>query len=135
MSSGYYTRRSLLLASVALLVARGASAEPAPLQLVMFERDDCPWCRAWHREIGPGYAQSAEGRLAPLRRVDLNAPWPADLPRFDAIRYTPTFILAVCGTEIARLVGYAGADFFYPQLAERLAAVSISENRQKTCSK
>lgn len=134
MNSGYYTRRGLLLASVALLAARGIAAEPEALQLVMIERDDCPWCRAWHREIGPGYPQSAEGRLAPLRRVDLNAPWPADLPRFAAIRYTPTFILMACGREIARLVGYAGADFFYPQLAERLAADNGLENRQKICS-
>lgn len=97
-----------------------AQAKPAALQLVMFERDDCPWCRTWHREIGPGYAKSDEGLQAPLRRVDLEKPWPADLPKL-AILYTPTFVLMACRQELARMVGYPGADFFYPKVAQLIA--------------
>ncbi len=96
-----------------------AQARPS-LHLVMFERDDCPWCRTWHREIGAGYGQSDEGLQAPLRRVDLEKPWPADLPKLPVL-YTPTFVLMACSKELARLVGYPGADFFYPKIAQLIA--------------
>lgn len=91
------------------------------MTLLMLERDDCPWCRAWHREIGPGYAHSEEGRKAPLRRVDLGGPWPGDLPRLSHY-YTPTFVLLACGQEAGRLVGYQGEHFFYPAVAQLLSA-------------
>lgn len=86
----------------------------------MLERADCPWCRAWHREIGPGYPLSDEGKRAPLRRVDLAEPWPGDLPRL-ATYYTPTFVLLGCGREVGRLVGYQGQDFFYPAIGQLLS--------------
>lgn len=100
------------------LLAGTAAAQP--LQLVMLERDDCPWCQAWHREIGPGYPGSAEGQRAPLRRIDLAKPWPEDLPRLGAY-YTPTFVLVACGSETGRLAGYPGEHFFYPALAQLLS--------------
>ena len=98
-------------------------------QLVMLERDDCPWCRAWHRGIGPGYPHSDEGKRAPLRRIDLARDWPADLPRL-ATYYTPTFVVLACNREIGRLIGYRGADFFYPALAQLLAPL---ENGAAPC--
>lgn len=97
-----------------------AQTKPAALQLVMFERDDCPWCRTWHREIGAGYPHSDEGLQAPLRRIDLEKPWPADLPKL-TILYTPTFVLMACKHELGRIVGYPGADFFYPKVAQLIA--------------
>jgi thioredoxin-related protein len=90
------------------------------VQLVMFERHDCPWCRTWHREIGAGYPKSDEGVQAPLRRIDLDQAWPADLPKL-GILYTPTFVLMACQRELGRLVGYPGADFFYPKIAQLIA--------------
>jgi hypothetical protein len=110
---------------IALAVA--ASPHAQTMELVMFERADCAWCRAWHRDIGPGYGKSAEGHLAPLRRVDLDGPWPADLPKL-GIRYTPTFVLMLCGHESGRLIGYPGADFFYPKV-EALLAESQKEGK------
>ncbi len=98
------------------------------MELVMFEREDCAWCQAWHREIGPGYGKSAEGELAPLRRVDLDRPWPTDLPKL-GIRFTPTFVLMLCGRESGRLIGYPGADFFYPKVESLLTE---SQEKGKT---
>lgn len=106
-----------------------AVARAQSTQLVMLERDDCPWCRAWHREIGPGYPHSDEGKRAPLRRIDLARDWPADLPRL-ATFYTPTFVVLACNREIGRLIGYQGADFFYPALAQLLAPL---ENGAAPC--
>lgn len=106
-----------------------APAEAQSAQLVMLEREDCPWCRAWHREIGPGYPHSDEGKRAPLRRVDLAGTWPSDLPSLAAF-YTPTFVVLACNREIGRVVGYPGADFFYPALARLLNSL---ENGAAAC--
>jgi hypothetical protein len=107
------------LLCVLILCLAAVVAHAQSIQLLMLERHDCPWCRAWHREIGPGYPHSDEGKRAPLRRVDLAEAWPADLPKLAAY-YTPTFLLLVCNREIGRLVGYQGPDFFYPALAQLL---------------
>lgn len=121
----------ILCVFATLFGSAAASAQSA--QLVMFEREDCPWCGVWHREIGIGYPHSDEGLRAPLRRVDLNRAWPADLPKL-GIRYTPTFVLLACGREVGRITGYPGADFFYPYLDQLLTQLAEGEQATAGCS-
>lgn len=126
---------ALLLFMTAGQPARASEpATAAAPQLVMAERLDCPWCMAWHREIGPGYPLSDEGRLAPLRRVDLDKAWPAGLPKAGGVIYTPTFLLVACGREIGRITGYPGADFFYPKLDHLLEQLGQAKNPDGSCS-
>jgi hypothetical protein len=92
-----------------------ATAAPA-LELVMFRRAGCPWCAAWDREIGPIYAKTEVGRRAPVRFVDLDRPGDAKVAVVSPVRYSPTFVLADEGREIARIEGYPGEDFFWGRL-------------------
>ncbi len=82
-------------------------------ELVMFETDDCPWCRAWDREVGVVYAKTEAGRRAPLRRVALHGPRPPDLVQVEGIVFTPTFVLLDDGREIGRILGYPGENHFW----------------------
>jgi len=100
----------------------------------MAERADCIWCQAWHREIGPGYPLSDEGKIAPLRRVDLDKAWPAGLMKPKGLIYTPTFVLLACGREIGRISGYQGADFFYPNVDRLLEKLKSAENPDGSCA-
>lgn len=127
-------RRSIL---AALLLAppvglRGLSAEagPAaiqpidwdvlPVRLMMVERQGCVYCAAWWREIGPGFATSAEGRIAPLLTVQLDGPYPDGIV-FDRRPWlTPTFVLLQKGIELERIEGYVGQRNFYPVLRAAL---------------
>jgi hypothetical protein len=88
-----------------------------PLQdgvwLVMVEAADCGWCRRWHKEIGPAYPTSDEGRQAPLDRRERGDPVLAGL---GPVIYTPTFILVHDGREVDRLVGYPGVLYFWTEL-------------------
>ena len=59
-------RLAVMMALIAFSL--GASAEA---QLVMFNARDCTFCEAWDREVGRIYARTAEGRRAPLRRLDI----------------------------------------------------------------
>ena len=111
-------RRGFLLAFL-LGGGRGLRAADG-LELVMFERLGCPYCRRWLAEIGPIYARTEEGRAAPLRRVDLAGPRPADLAGVEGLIYTPTFVLVRDGRELGRITGYAGDAFFWGQLQELL---------------
>lgn len=110
-------RASALVLSVALLFAAGAARAA---ELVMFESATCEWCERWHEEIGPVYPKTPEARIAPLRRVDVHGPRPADLAFVRGIRFTPTFVLVHGGREIGRITGYPGEDFFWPLLDELL---------------
>lgn len=82
-------------------------------ELVMVEQAGCAWCDRWDTEIGGIYDRTAEGRIAPLRRIDIHDPLPADLGFIDGLVFTPTFVLVEGGREIGRINGYAGEDFFW----------------------
>jgi thioredoxin-related protein len=104
-------------------------AEATPIkaaELVMLEQKGCAWCKRWHAEIGPAYPNTAEGKTAPLRIVDIDEPWPRDLAGIRTERFTPTFVLLDNGVEIARLRGYTGDEFFWFLLGEMLDKLPTS---------
>ncbi len=96
-------------------------------ELVMFETASCPYCRRWHREIGPIYPKTPEARRAPLRRVDLDAPRPPDLTFVKGVAFTPTFVLVEDGREIGRFMGYGGDEQFWTLLAELMGKLAKAE--------
>ncbi len=52
--------------------------------------------------------------------IDIDDPVPADLTFARKVVYTPTFILIENGTEVARIEGYPGEDFFWGLLGMML---------------
>lgn len=88
--------------------------------LMMAEEPGCVWCAAWNRDIGPIYDKTGEGAVAPLRRVDITGPIPDDITLARVVNFTPTFVLLIDGTEVARLEGYPGEDFFWGLLGMML---------------
>ena len=120
---GMVARLALGLALLVAGLAAGPSAARAA-ELLMFDDPGCVWCRRWTAEIGPSYPRSAEGQLAPLRRVPIRDQASAGAILKSPIRGTPTFVLVEDGQEVGRITGYPGADFFYPQLGELLAKLA-----------
>ena len=111
--------RLIVLAAAALFASVALPAPPAgAAELVMLVREGCVWCKRWNEEIGPIYPRTAEARIAPLRVVDIDTPWPDDLADIRRERLTPTFILVENGIEIGRLRGYAGDEFFWSLLGD-----------------
>ena len=109
---------SLALASALWLGAMsGAGLADPTVVLVMIEEPGCPYCRRWDAEVRDGYLKSPEGRFAPLLRRLQGHP---DVARFKGVIYSPTFILVRGDTEVGRIVGYPGADFFWSLLGELL---------------
>jgi len=117
-----FLRPLLSALALACMFALACTLAPAAeaAELIMLERPGCGWCLRWNREIAPAYPHTAEGRLAPLRRVDVTGPWPDDLAGIAGDVYTPTFIVVENGAEVARLRGYPGEHFFWPLLDEML---------------
>jgi thioredoxin-related protein len=115
-----------MLWTLALAAAvQGAGAA----ELLMFEDPACPWCRRWHAEIGPGYPRTEEGRLAPLRCIDIRNQGKAGVALKQPVTATPTFVLVKDGREVGRVVGYPGAEFFYGLLGEVLAHLPEASRR------
>jgi hypothetical protein len=98
-------------------LARTASAA----ELFMFKSAHCPTCVAWEREIGHSYAETAEGRRAPLRHFDVDGGRAASVADSHAVEVTPTFILIERGREIGRIEGYSGGRAFWTDLRALLA--------------
>lgn len=101
----------IMAALAALLTAAPRSARAA--ELVMFEQKGCVWCERWREQIGPVYPKTSEGKIAPLRQVDIDGEIPGDLAGIPVDRLTPTFVLVENGVEIDRLRGYPGDEFFW----------------------
>lgn len=116
---------AVLAAAISTLSFRPAGAG-APAELVMFDSKGCKWCRLWDAQVGSVYPNTAEGRLLPLRRVELGKGPPPDLPPIKGVRVTPTFVVVACGAEVGRIVGYGGEDAFYALLGELVTKVERS---------
>lgn len=123
-------RISAALAAFAFIVLTGLAAAPAAdaAQLVVVGSAHCPYCLAWEREIGHSYSRTAEGQMAPIRRLNIETPRPADLAKLKPVNVTPTFVLVDEGREVGRIVGYSGDRVFWPQL-HRLLAKLHARNR------
>ncbi len=93
-------------------------------ELIMFEQAYCDWCEAWDAEVGHIYAQTDEGKLLPLRRVDIHETLPTDLAAIGRVRFTPTFVVMEEGREVGRIQGYPGEDSFYWLLGEIIARMA-----------
>lgn len=113
--------RLLFLVLGLAALALPAAPPAAGAELVMFEAAGCPFCARWNREIAPIYPKTEEGKRAPLRRVDIAQPRPADLAAIANVVYTPTFVLIDDGREIGRIVGYGGDEIFWSLLTELVA--------------
>lgn len=112
-----WSRLASMGAALVMLCAMAAGGHAGQFQLLMFERDGCSYCRQWNEEIGPAYPKTAEGQAAPLYRLDIKAPLPADVTLTGRPpAFTPTFVLLSEGTEVGRIEGYAGDQFFWALL-------------------
>ena len=114
--------RLLALAICALVFTPAYSAE-----LVMFEQKSCVWCQRFDREIAPAYDKTSEGKRAPLRRLDIAQPVPADLAFIGRERFTPVFVLVDNGREFGRIRGYPGEAFFWGLLATLLERIDRND--------
>lgn len=119
---------AIALTMIAMLLV--APPRAAAAELLMFEEEWCAWCERWNDEIGVIYGKTAEGRRAPLHRIDIHGDFPAGVTLTSRPQYTPTFILVEEGLEIGRIEGYPGEDFFWGLLArllDRLPPETTSE--------
>lgn len=107
-------QRSLLTLTLAgLALASAPFAGPQAGELLVFERGGCAYCAKFDRDVAPIYEKTDEGRLAPLRRVDLSRAAPGDITLAAPVRFAPTFVLVDHGREIGRITGYASDEAFW----------------------
>ena len=110
--------RLLTVVLLAVLAALPVRAE----RLIMVEQPGCAYCATWDRVIAPIYPKTDAGRFAPLERVQLSDGAPAGVTYARPARFTPPFILVNdAGSEIGRIEGYPGEDFFWGLLEKMLA--------------
>jgi hypothetical protein len=124
----FFSRSIVLPAIIATFCAANAFAA----ELVMFEQAGCAWCETFDREIAPVYAKTTEGQRAPLRRVNIDYPLPADLSFIAVERLAPLFVLVDKGREVGRIRGYPGEDHFWGLLGvliKKLDADGTSRER------
>jgi len=82
-------------------------------ELLMFEQVGCVWCAKWNAAIAPVYPKTSEGKFAPLHRIDIDTGSRKGLHLSAPVHYTPTFVVVQNGTELGRVEGYPGEDFFW----------------------
>ena len=106
-----------VLAQAALLVP---SAWADDVVLLMAEEAGCIWCARWNADVSTEYPKTAEGRAAPLHRIDIDDARRSEFEFAMPLRFTPTFVLMRDGVETGRIEGYPGEDFFWGLLGRLL---------------
>jgi hypothetical protein len=128
LNSKFLSRSLLLAAMLALSWPIGAIGA----ELIMFEQAGCVWCETFNREVASVYPKTEEGQRAPLRRVNIDDPLPADLSFIAVERLAPLFVLVDKGREVGRIRGYPGEDHFWGLLGvlvKKLDADGTSRER------
>ena len=108
------------------LAAEGPQLSPSRVILLLVEDRGCPYCARWDRDVGPAYARSPEGSFAPLVRRFRGSP---DVAFLAGVVFSPTFVVLKDGTEVGRIVGYSGPDFFWAELLPLLDAAGINRGK------
>ncbi|MGL4438643.1 MAG: thioredoxin family protein [Bosea sp. (in: a-proteobacteria)] len=112
-------RHALFLLLMLPVLVGGQSAPASAAELLMFETRSCPWCLRWKQEVGVAYPKTPEGQRAPVRSIDLYASLPAGVLLAKPVQFSPTFVLIDDdGSEVGRITGYPGADFFWGLFGE-----------------
>lgn len=110
-------RAALLTFVTSIFLCSTAWAEA---QLIMVEERGCIWCARWNEEIAPIYPKTDIGKTAPLTRINIDDTPPEGMTFDRKFRFTPTFVLMEDGTEIGRIEGYPGEDFFWGVLEKMI---------------
>ena len=121
--------RALATMIMAAFFGLAVSSARAETVLIMAEETGCMWCALWNKQIAPIYPKTAEGRAAPLRRIDIHDDPPPDIAFARRLTFTPTFVLVNEGKEVARIEGYPGEDFFWGLLEQMLREAGIGYDR------
>jgi len=121
----FIMQRLFIILIIIFSVNSSNNAEAA--SLIMVEQKYCEYCETWNADIGVIYNKTAEGKRAPLRRIDIFDPLPGDLSFLTGLVFTPTFVLVDDGKEIGRVLGYASEDFFWGLLQKLLEKLPADE--------
>lgn len=89
-------------------------------ELIMVEREGCPYCAHWNKIIAPIYPKTDIGKIYPLKRMDISDNF-KQFSLKSPVRYTPTFLIIDKDKEVGRIEGFASEDFFW----SRLESISI----------
>jgi len=102
----------------------GAAPTGTPaVELLVFERTDCAYCRVFRRDVLPKYRHAVRDDAVPLRFVDIDKSDTERLALKARIDTLPTAVLMKNGREVDRIAGYWGPDNFFKLLAHMLAKV------------
>ncbi len=112
--------KAALVAIFSLFFSALPVVPAAALELVMVEQQGCSYCEMWNEQIAPIYPKTAEGRFAPLRRLDIGEVDSGEIAFARMVNFTPTFVLVDAGRELGRIEGYPGEDFFWWLLGKLL---------------
>ena len=115
----------LLLLSIGQHVGRAAlSFAPAhtpAVELLVFERAACVYCRVFRRDVLPQYRHAVRDDAVPLRFIDIDEIDTAGLALKGRIDTLPTAVLMKDGREVDRIVGYWAPNTFFKLLSHILA--------------
>lgn len=122
------------VAAPVLAIAPPAGALPEPAQLaaptkpldgaieiVVFETDDCLYCRLFRRHIVPAYEASPRARDVPLRFVDVDAPAAGEVSLDAPVDSLPTTVVLHNNHEIGRIPGYVAPETFFHAVSHLMA--------------
>lgn len=123
------TASNILLIGALAFAALALPSQARAAELLMFESRSCIYCLRWDRDVGSIYDKTAEAKVLPLRRIDIDRQSASGVKLSEPVRYTPTFVVVDGGREIGRIEGFSSDDSFWGLLDRLAAKIQPEPNR------
>lgn len=92
---------------------QAAELHPNGDEIIVFEVEDCTYCRLFRRDVLPGYRLSRRGKVVPIRFLDARLPTSKVAGLKKPLSQVPTVVVFRRGQEVGRIAGYTGPTAFY----------------------
>lgn len=110
--------KKTILALSCLLIVMTVSLQARAQELLFVHSPSCSYCAMWRAEVLPYYHKTDEGKVLPLRHIDLDEGMPKEFSHLLYPSFTPTFIVIDKNKqEVGRILGY-DREFFWAFLSQ-----------------
>lgn len=97
-----------------------STARAQNVELLVFEHEDCRYCRIFRSDVLPRYRDNGQEARAPIRFIRVEHTDTRRMNLHGGIHMVPTFVLMQDGQEVGRITGYWAPDNFFKMLANLL---------------
>lgn len=95
-----------------------AHVNAVSMEVLVFEVENCAYCRVFRRDVAAQYERSKGAKIAPMRFIDARKADVKGLGLTQPLSLVPTVVIMREGRELGRISGYMGPEPFFHLISQ-----------------